>query len=395
MTVIHKRSEWGARAAKYVSALVPSKVKYIAIHWPGSVGKLPVEQIVKQLQGWQDWHMDGRKWSDIAYNEAVDQNGEVWTLRGDNKDGSVKNMGGEVYSILAVYGSLDTMSDAMKRTIKERVAVAQKKYPNAKVVGHRELRSTDCPGDVAYKWLKAGMPVDTVPVPPSDVKKTKIRLFEFNTLDERFGPEFDKRLKSIVATIKSCKADAGFLNECPEDARDKIRAMLGDDYLVWVNGTQALIWKKSVLEHFSLAEVVTPDWGSYHGAVVAHFKHAVTGQIFVLGSYHLKPNSISDDGEQQRELRELFTEMRKFKGFRIIGGDGADSDSWLPGWTDVRVAAKSSSTRTTPTYKNAITDRIHIDDSNDEAFVVKGYNVKKGGGSDHKAIVAEIEVTSK
>lgn len=172
-TTIHPRRDWTSRAPKGTTALVASAVRYIAIHWPGSNGSLSPTNTAGYLRGWQDYHMDVRGWRDIAYNEAVDQQGEAWTCRGENADGSVSGMGGKVYSILAVLGTNDSPTEDMLVTIAARAAAALKRYPNAKIVGHRDLKSTECPGADVYAWLKQGMPTGTgtttptLPKPPT------------------------------------------------------------------------------------------------------------------------------------------------------------------------------------------------------------------------------------
>ncbi|HEY9418130.1 MAG TPA: hypothetical protein VIQ30_25500, partial [Pseudonocardia sp.] len=77
------RSAWDARAPRGSSPLIASEVDGAALHWPGMAKPISSQDAVASaLRGWQDYHMDGRGWSDIAYQVAVDQAGRAWTLRG-------------------------------------------------------------------------------------------------------------------------------------------------------------------------------------------------------------------------------------------------------------------------------------------------------------------------
>lgn len=184
-TIVHPRADWTTSKPAGTVALSASKVTHIAIHYPGSSGALAGKSTPPLLRGWRDYHVRGRGWSDIAYNEAVDQRGEVWVLRGHVADGSVKNMGGKVYSILAVIGNSEAPSAAMLRTIRERADMAKVRYPKAKIVGHGQLVSTSCPGKALQAWINNGLPVgdSTTPTPPVAPLKLGYRLLSKNGND--------------------------------------------------------------------------------------------------------------------------------------------------------------------------------------------------------------------
>lgn len=280
---VHNRSAWTDRAPKGTTKLVPSAVRFIAVHWPGSAGKLPVAKVAAQLKGWQDYHMDVKGWRDIAYNEAVDLNGDTWILRGPNEDGSVKDMGGEVYSILAVYGVDDTPTEAMKAAIKERVALALEEYPDAVVVGHRELRSTDCPGDAIFGWLKKGMPLDTPPPPPSD-RGDKFRFATYNAQLPQFdgGPVSDD-LAFIRGVLKPSILAGQEMNE---KYREAIEAHAGFNY--WTGKTLLLGWLPKKWDQGAIIKDLldTP----YHGVVGTTLTSLENGNSLVAATGHGLPN---------------------------------------------------------------------------------------------------------
>ena len=80
------RSDWNARPPNGgPGPLTPSRVKGAVIHWPGSGETDSFDndaEIASALRGWQNFHMDVRGWSDIAYQVAFSQDGDVWNLRG-------------------------------------------------------------------------------------------------------------------------------------------------------------------------------------------------------------------------------------------------------------------------------------------------------------------------
>lgn len=163
------RSAWGARTSRGAVALSMSAVDGVALHWPGmakpinAVGDIGKRRVASALRGWQAYHMDGRGWSDIAYQIAVDQAGRAWTLRGlnirsgANGDGSVNRRYG---AILLVLGPGEQPTDAMKTTVHGVVADFRKRFPGSrtKPYGHGEVRpdGTDCPGPAARSAISRG-----------------------------------------------------------------------------------------------------------------------------------------------------------------------------------------------------------------------------------------------
>lgn len=180
------RSAWKARAARGSTALLASEVVGIADHWPGmskpinATGTAGQARVASALRGWQNYHMDGRGWSDIAYLVAVDQAGRAWTLRGLNNrsgangDGTVNRKYG---ACLLILGPGEEPSAAMIKTAKGVHADFKKRFSKSRVrpYGHQEVRAktasggvtTDCPGPKALAAIHAGkLDAGTVSVPP-------------------------------------------------------------------------------------------------------------------------------------------------------------------------------------------------------------------------------------
>lgn len=178
------RSAWRARASRGGVALSPSVVQGEALHWPGmakpinAAGAAGQARVASALRGWQNYHMDGRGWSDIAYQIAIDQAGRAWTLRGlnirsgANGDAHVNLLYG---AFLLVLAPGEKPSAAMIATTKGVITDFRKRFPKAraKPYGHRDVRAagTDCPGPLAYAAIQAGTftpTAATAPKPPEE-----------------------------------------------------------------------------------------------------------------------------------------------------------------------------------------------------------------------------------
>lgn len=163
------RADWGARPAAYTNRLDYKRVGHLIVHYPGTPKPVGTDTatIARALRGWQDFHKDGRGWSDIAYNVAVDQLGRVWELRGyDRRDGATTGMGGVSMSILAIVGNHEEPTEAMRQGILRVLAEGNRRAPHAKRGWHSMYQSTSCPGDRLRAWGRAGFPApDHAPTP--------------------------------------------------------------------------------------------------------------------------------------------------------------------------------------------------------------------------------------
>ena len=155
------RSDWGARPASHVNPLDYSQVRDLIVHYPGTASPIARddESIRRALRGWQDYHIDKKGWSDLAYNVAVDQMGRVWEGRGyDRRDGATSGRGGTSMSILAMVGNDEAPTDLMLSGILRVITEGKRRAPNAAVGPHSRYVSTSCPGDALRGWLQAGHP---------------------------------------------------------------------------------------------------------------------------------------------------------------------------------------------------------------------------------------------
>ena len=158
------RSKWGARAARSGPGFLDTrKVEGIALHWPGDkVKRTTVEAVTSALRAWQAQHQDVNGWSDIAYQEAIDQAGNVYRLRGlrtqsgANGDTDVNQRFGAILLVLAIG---EQPSEAMLTSARRRIARHRDKFPRStKIVPHSAIRpaGTQCPGDEVRALIEAG-----------------------------------------------------------------------------------------------------------------------------------------------------------------------------------------------------------------------------------------------
>ncbi|WP_410788054.1 peptidoglycan recognition family protein [Kribbella sp. C-35] len=160
------RSAWNARPPNGGPGnLTVSRVEGAVIHWPGTGSTSVIHSkaaVASALRGWQDYHMDTRGWSDIAYQIAVDQAGRAWTLRGlrtqsgANGDTDVNERYGAILLIL-VTG--EQPSAAMKATARGVIADFRRIFPRGTAIRpHSAVRPepTDCPGDPARAAIARG-----------------------------------------------------------------------------------------------------------------------------------------------------------------------------------------------------------------------------------------------
>lgn len=160
------RAQWDARPAAKAEPLDATRVVGLAFHWPGfndaSDAIRGVASVAAALRSWQRMHMDDKGWRDIAYQVAVDQDGNRYALRGldgesaANGDQDVNERYGAVLLVLAPG---EQPSDAMIHEVQAVVADHRALFPRSKLlVGHQQIRPepTACPGPLVMRLLGEG-----------------------------------------------------------------------------------------------------------------------------------------------------------------------------------------------------------------------------------------------
>lgn len=163
----HDRDDWGAAAPRGgPGQLTPSRVQGVVIHWPGSGETDSFDndaEVAAALRGWQRFHQNDRGWSDIAYQRAFSQDGDVWELRGlrTQSGANGNNDLNERYgAFLLILVAGEEPSEAMKASVRDSILEFRRIYGNdaAEIKPHSAVRpdGTDCPGPKARAAIARG-----------------------------------------------------------------------------------------------------------------------------------------------------------------------------------------------------------------------------------------------
>jgi hypothetical protein len=205
MVTYISRAQWGARQARGFTSLNPSDVIGNAVHWPGmakpinAVGDIGFRRVCSALRDWQNYHMDVRGWSDIAYQIAVDQEGRAYVLRGlniksgANGDGTVNRKYG---AILLVLAPGEQPSAKMQATVRGVMADFRRRFTKCpkRPTTHSKVRpaGTTCPGQAAIAAVAAGKfdaatpkpsanTGDDMPLTTADLDAVQARAYKANS----------------------------------------------------------------------------------------------------------------------------------------------------------------------------------------------------------------------
>lgn len=186
----------------------------IYIHYPGSggtIGKASVASTKSRLEGYRKQHKNGNGWADIAYNVAVDQSGNVWELRGIDRQsgangGTASNRSGQ--AILVLVGNNEAPTAECVAGIKDAVRRIRAVHPKAKTIrGHQQSpdASTACPGAHLMKLVRSGglepgASVPSAPAPKPAVVNGKL------TVDGRLGTATVKALQKRLGVAQDGRA---------------------------------------------------------------------------------------------------------------------------------------------------------------------------------------------
>ncbi|XP_013189634.2 peptidoglycan-recognition protein LB [Amyelois transitella] len=155
------RGEWGARQSAQDVLPLNYTVPYVVIHHsyipPACYDN---EKCVHAMKAMQDMHIDKNKWWDIGYHFAVGSNGVAYEGRGWGKLGAHALHFNSVSVGICLIGDW-TQSLPTSKQIKTAKALIhagiQLGYikPDYKLVGHRQVRDTQCPGDALYREIQS------------------------------------------------------------------------------------------------------------------------------------------------------------------------------------------------------------------------------------------------
>lgn len=179
MTEWVTRGQWGAPAAVNCTSI--ASTEGVAIHWlgPGAWAGNSPEQMMRTVR---KWHLDNAKenYCDIAYNLGTAP-GKILEGRSSKAKPRVRTgangslaVNSRFYAVLILLGAGDApASEEHLRTAGEAVRwLRDNAGAGDKVVGHRDLNQTSCPGDHIYAHLEKirAYAAGSTPPPPVPAK---------------------------------------------------------------------------------------------------------------------------------------------------------------------------------------------------------------------------------
>ncbi|GAB5518562.1 MAG: hypothetical protein RhofKO_08130 [Rhodothermales bacterium] len=175
---LNNRTAWGAAPFQSGSPvpLASPTYDYITFHHAAGFSATTLEQGKAQVKAIQDFHQNGRGWSDIGYHFVLDKSGNVFQgrpfldsstrldevprlARGAHAGGA--NTGNIGVCLLGCYHPPeggrceDEISPAALDSLVTLFAFLSESYrvPETSIFGHRDFGSTSCPGDNNYQLL--------------------------------------------------------------------------------------------------------------------------------------------------------------------------------------------------------------------------------------------------
>ena len=133
------------------------RIDYIVVHCTDTI-----EGVDWKIDDVRKWHMQGNGWNDIGYHYLIYLDGTIAPGRAESVVGAhVKGYNQHSIGISYVGGkekgtmrSKDTRTDAQKKSMLRLLESLKSRYPNAKIVGHRDLANRNCPCFDAKKEYK-------------------------------------------------------------------------------------------------------------------------------------------------------------------------------------------------------------------------------------------------
>jgi hypothetical protein len=154
----YPRTRWSARSPRATTAQDPHKVKEFFVHHSASPGKGidSLDEQIRTMQGMQDFHMDERGWSDIAYHYVVFQpygnlnHARIFVARSILAVPAAQlghNTNTEAVCVVSRTG------EPIKRATKDALIWLYGRSHATRARGHFEVVDTECPGPELKKFL--------------------------------------------------------------------------------------------------------------------------------------------------------------------------------------------------------------------------------------------------
>lgn len=153
------KAEWGASPKTATKATHPIGATLgVTFHWEGPhMGDFPHSKCAFKVRVIERYHELTRGWADIAYNALVCPHGYVFEGRGPGVKSAANgtDLGNDThYAVCYLGGVGDGFTDEGKQGMEDAREWLRDEGDAGKAVnGHRDHKSTQCPGDEIYDWL--------------------------------------------------------------------------------------------------------------------------------------------------------------------------------------------------------------------------------------------------
>ena len=162
LTVV-SREGWGAVTPR-LAEMTPHTIDRLTIHHAGTQAGVTGPG---QIRGWQDWHMNGQGWPDLAYHIVVGVDGRIYegrdpAFRGDT--GTTYDTTGHLLVVVEGNFEVEQPTAAQLASLKSVLAWASERYdvtPNT-ISGHGDHAATLCPGRHLETLIHSGQLADDV-----------------------------------------------------------------------------------------------------------------------------------------------------------------------------------------------------------------------------------------
>lgn len=172
MTVLVTRKEWGARPRGSGTTSI-NPTEGVTVHYEGGGWGWPWAHSTcdDKVRAMQADHMDNRGWSDIAYNYLACPHNYLYEGRGYDRRSSANgndHANAVSFAVQGIWGDKSGKPPAdLLRAIRYGIDLLRRKGgASNKLHGHRDWKSTSCPGDYLYNWVRIGCPAPDDAVKP-------------------------------------------------------------------------------------------------------------------------------------------------------------------------------------------------------------------------------------
>lgn len=156
------RSAWDARAPRCTEPLPIESIERIFVHYTAAEADRQADHdaCAARWRAVQAFHLDTRKWCDVAYTIGACRHGFAFEGRPiGRKTAATGPCNFDSYAIVfmgADKATRDDVGSAGREVIAECVAeIELRRGKRLAVKGHRDCMATSCPGDELYGWIRS------------------------------------------------------------------------------------------------------------------------------------------------------------------------------------------------------------------------------------------------